>query len=209
MFRTNKRQLLYIPINDEPTFHYVAPKADEPRLVVQYITPAERDRIIARHTVKKFYPRPMTDNDMLHIAQQCWSLPIVQARAKEVCDSINVDIQMVGNVWQAIMRDLPKSIPTEAFIERNERNDTEVLIELCQKAIVGWENVRDEEDGKLILFTPDVLSTLLNEGGEFTIWCMNHIPIAMRRFDELVREQRLQSEKNSEGLSISTTPDTI
>lgn len=206
MFRTTKRQLLYVPINDEPTFHYVAPKADEPRLILQYITPAERDRIIAKHTVKKFYPRPLTDNDMLHVAQQCWELPVVQARAKEVCESIQVDLQMVGNVWQAIMRDLPKGLPTNAFIERDERHDTDILIELCQKAIVGWENVRDTDTDELIQFSPALLTQFLAEGGAFTLWCMNHIPIAMRLFDNLITEQRAQSEKNSVGLSTTTDP---
>lgn len=206
MFRTTKRQLLYVPINDEPTFHYVAPKPDEPRLILQYITPAERDRIIAKHTVKKFYPRPLTDNDMLHVAQQCWELPVVQARAKEVCESIQVDLQMIGNVWQAIMRDLPKGLPTNAFIERDERNDMDILIELCQKAIVGWENIRDVDTDELIHFSPSLLTQFLVEGGEFTLWCMNHIPIAMRRFDDLITEQRVQSEKNCVGLSTTTEP---
>lgn len=206
MFRTNKRTLLYLPINDVSVFHYVAPQSDEPRLILQYVTPAERDRIIAKHTVKKFYPRPMDTNAMLQVAKACWDLPIVKQRALEVAESLALDAQVIGNVWTAITRDLT-FLPQPEFIERDERDNTAILIEVCEKAIVGWEEVRDDDTGEMIPFSFQQLRTFLAEGGDFTLWCMQHIPQVMQKFDDLLKEQRIQAEKNSSGLSaIPSTP---
>lgn len=203
MFKTTKRTVLFMPITDDPTFHYMTPKGDEPRLILQYITPAERDRIMAKHTVKKFYPRPLDTNAMLQIAKSCWDLPVVQQRALEVAKSINVEPQIVGDIWSAITRELV-FLPQPEFIERNERDNTAILIEICEKTIIGWEQVRDEDTGETIPFSFQQLRAFLQEGGAFTMWCLSHIPDALVKFDALLKEQRAQAEKNLSGLSDNT-----
>lgn len=205
MFRTTKRTLLYLPINDSPTFHYVAPKSDEPRLILQYVSPAERDRIIANHTTKTFYLSPLTLDGKRQIAMEWWAAPETQKRVTEIVDSIQADRQIVENIWTAITRG-SVFYPKPEYIERDERENTAILIDVCLKTIVGWEQVRDDDTGELIPFSPDTLKTFLQEGGAFTLWCMSHVPQALVRFDELLREQRIQAEKNSSGLSDSIAP---
>ena len=204
MFRTKPRQLFRIPVN--PSIVKLTgdvPAPHTPCVVIRYVTPAEQQAVIDRHTQKVFYPHPVDQNYQMAAARSALQLPEVQNRIALVAESLNVTPQLIHDVWQAITREFPVSIAKD-YIERTEVNHSGVLREIALAAIVGWENIVDEETGEAVLFSKEQLRAWLNEGGDFFAWCGVMIPQALRQFDDMVKQQQAQLQKNLNGSSGET-----
>jgi len=204
MFRIKPRQLLRVPVQSGQ-FKLTGdlPANQTPFVAIRYVTPAEQQAIIDRHTQRVFYPHPVDQNYQLAAARGVLQLPEVQNRIALIAESLSVTPQVIHDVWQAVTREFPVTI-TKDYIERSEVNHSAVLREIAAAAIVGWENIVDDETSEPICYSKEQLRAFLNEGGEFFAWCGAMIPQALRQFDEMIKTQQEQLQKNLNGSSSDT-----
>lgn len=204
MFRTKARQLLRVPVmTGQFKLTGDLPANQAPSIAIRYVTPAEQQAMIDRHTQKVFYPHPVDINYQLAAARGVLQLPEVQTRIALIAESLSVTPQVIHDAWQAVTREFPVTA-TKEYIERSETNHAAVLREIATTAIVGWENILDDETGDPIPYSKEQLRAFLNEGGEFFAWCGAMIPQALRQFDEMVKQQQEQLQKNLNGSSSDT-----